>query len=151
MSVQTVNTLIDVNPDFGTLSQKTRLLKGGEVMSQSDYFHDDYAFNAVKLFDKKKATFWHCNVAGGKNYNLSDRENHAFKHDPYIKSNLYTSVYQGGGTPSTKYSTIIADGPVISGSWAQITFPRIAFPSDMYFQIRNNNYNVNAQREMIKK
>tara|TARA_B100000900_G_scaffold413020_1_gene436028 strand:- start:1022 stop:3427 length:2406 start_codon:yes stop_codon:yes gene_type:complete len=151
MSVQTVNTLIDANPDFGTLSQKIRLLKGGEVMSQSDYFHDDYAFNAVKLFDKSLETFWHCNVKGGKNYNLSDKENHAFKQDPYVRSSPYISVYQGGGTATTKYSTPITGGGSVAGSWAQITFPKQAFPGDMYIQIRKNNYNTNAQREMIKK
>lgn len=150
MSVQTVNTLIDANPDFATLSQKIRLLKGGEVMSQSDYFHDDYAYNAVKLFDKSLETFWHCNVKDGKNYNLSDKENHAFKQDPYVRSSPFVSVYQGGGTAVTKYSTPVEGGSV-AGSWAQITFPKQAFPGDMYIQIRKNNYNTNAQREMIKK
>lgn len=151
MAKNTVNTLIDANPDFGTLSQTIRLLKGGEVISQSDYFHQDYTFNAVKMFDKSLDTFWHCNVKGGKNMNLANKENEPFKQEPYIRANEFTSVYQGGGSTGTKFSTAITGGESIAGSWAQITFPKVAYPGDMFIQIRKNNYNTNAQREMIKK
>ena len=61
-----INTLIDANPDFKDLSDTVRLLKGGEVISQSDFFHQDFAFNAVKMFDKSLETFWHCQVKDGK-------------------------------------------------------------------------------------
>jgi len=146
-----INTLIDANPDFKHLSDTVRLLKGGEVISQSDFFHQDFAFNAVKLFDKSLATFWHCQVKDGKNMNIADRENYKYVQDPYVLANSYTSVYQGGGHASTKYLTPVLGGEAISGSWCQITFPTPAFPSDMSIQVRNNNYNTSSQREIPKK
>ena len=146
-----INTLIDANPDFKDLSETTRLLKGGEVISQSDFFHQDFAFNAVKMFDKSLDTFWHCQVKNGKNKNLSDGENYKYTQDPYVLANSYTSVYQGGGSASTKYLTPVLGGEAISGSWCQITFPAPAFPSDMSIQVRKNNYNTTSQREIPKK
>ena len=146
-----INTLIEANPDFTHLSDTVRLLKGGEVISQSDFFHQDYAFNAVKLFDKGLETFWHCQVKDGKNMNLTDKENHKYTQDPYVLSNAYTSVYQGGGLVSSKYVTPITGGGSVSGSWAQITFPTPAYPSDMTIQVRQNNYNTESQKEIPKK
>ena len=36
--VATVNTLIDANPDHQQKSETVRMLKGGEIISQSDFF-----------------------------------------------------------------------------------------------------------------
>ena len=58
-TVTKVNPLIDANPELAHTSTNIRLLKGGEVITQSDFFHQDFAYNAVKLFDKNNLlSFW---------------------------------------------------------------------------------------------
>ena len=153
MSVTKVNPLIDANPELGHRSKIIRLLQGGEVISQSDFLHQNHAWNAVKLFDirNKLNTFWHSQIQGGVNKNKSGDEKYTYVNNPYIPTNSYTSIYQGGGSPQTIYSTSVVGGATIAGSWAQITFPKMAFPSDMSIQVRKNNYNVVSQREIPKK
>jgi hypothetical protein len=151
-SVTKVNPLIDANPDLGKKSKNINLLVGGEVIVQSDYLHQNPQWNAVKLFDKNNLnSFWHSQIKGASDKNKDGTENYPYVTDPYIPTSTYTSVYKGGGSPQTTYSTPVVGGAAIAGSWAQITFPKMAFPSDMSIQVRKNNYNVVSQREIPKK
>lgn len=151
MSVVKVNSLIDSNPDLKTRSKHIRLLKGGEVISQSDFLHQYPNWNAVKLFDKRLHTFWHSQRQGARNKNNEGDESYPYLTHPYMPTNTYTSIYQGGGSPQTIHSTPILNGASIAGSWAQITFPETAYPTEMSIQVRKNNYNVVSQREIPKK
>ncbi len=140
-------------PDFSFKSKKSAVLKGGEVISQSDFKDLNRAFNAVKLFDYNKKSFWHCQVKGGKYFdNLGNA--HVFKTNPYYRTNLYTSVYQGGNggdaQDETYFVTPILGSNSVAGSWCQITYPYSSIPTSMYIMVRPN-FTVPQQAEIPKK
>lgn len=150
---ETIGNTIIVTPDFDKASRFTRILKNGEIVSQSDTMNSSSAFNAVKLFNNDNVnSAWFCNLKGGKSISEASRENIPFKQDPYIKVSPYHSNYQGGSPEDTsKYYTTVTDNGSFPGSWAQITFPDNIELGNCTIQVLQQNYNQASQREVPKR
>ena len=150
---ETIGNTIIVTPDFDKASRFTRILKNGEIVSQSDTMNSSSAFNAVKLFNNDIVnSAWFCNIKGGKSINEANRENIPFKQDPYIQVSPYHSNYQGGNPEDTsRYYTTVTDSGSFPGSWAQITFKDNIELGNCTIQVLQQNYNQASQREVPKR
>lgn len=148
-------TRINAYPNFEKKSKNTSIIKGGSIISCSDFFHQHKDFNAAKLFDLNNRTFWHCQVKGGKYLNKS-QEDISFTQNPYKQVTTYKSVYVGGKKddqrPSSMqfFSTNVDNIGNINGSWAQITYPKPIVPTSMFIQVRPK-YDYLQQQEVPRK
>ena len=148
-------TRVDAFPDLNKKSKNVSILRGGEIVSCSDYFHQHRDYNAAKLFDLNKRTFWHCQIKGGK-YLGKSNEDISFDQNPYKQVATYKSVYVGGKSSDKDsssmqfFSTNVENIGNINGSWAQISYKKPIMPTSMFIQVRPK-YDYLQQYEVPKK
>ena len=136
--------------DTSKKSKNKEVLKGGETVSQSDYWGMDRRYNAVKLFDKNDNTIWH------SNRHIRARRSR-FPRNLYKRISPYHSIYRTLDSGDTNKSTfgftrLSGEQNGIHGSWAQITYKNAFVPGPMYIKMRNNRRNyINWQERTVKK